>query len=104
MKKIFTKATIKNLISGSDELLPKYMKVFNNYRDICGDDVNAIYQAISGYAVVHEFGVNANISEFRSREAAQAYIRDVAGQENIGISKSATCFHNRVASWEMVKL
>lgn len=104
MKKIFTKQAIKNLLKGCDEMLPKYMKVFNTYRDLCGDDVNSIRRAISGYAVVHEFGANVNISQFRSREAAQAYIRDIAGQENVSLPKGATCFYNRVSTWEIVKL
>ena len=101
MKKIFTKKTIIALLKGQDDM-GIYQPIFDKYREICGDDVNSIYNAISGYAVVHRFGVNTNISEFTRRESAWFHLQDLAG--NVEFSKRDTYFANHISSWEIVRL
>jgi hypothetical protein len=103
MKKVFTKKTIIALLNGQNDM-GIYQQLFENYREICGDNVNAIHQAISGYAVVHRFGRNVNISEFRSREAAVSHLQELAELANESISKRDTYFANRTNSWDIVRL
>lgn len=104
MKKIFTKSTIKYLLRGWVGIPQHYRDLFETYREICGDDINAIHSAISGYAVVHTFGRNVNISEFRSREAAVSHLQQLAELANESISKRDTYFANRTSSWDIVRL
>lgn len=104
MKKVFTKSTIKYLLRGWAGIDQHYIDLFNNYREICGDNVNAIHQAISGYAIVHRFGRNVNISEFKSREAAVSHLQELADLANVSISKRDTYFSISISSWDIVRL
>ena len=104
MEKVFTKSTIKYLLRGWVGINQHYRDLFQNYRELCGDDINLIHQSITGFAVVHKFGRDVNVSEFRSREAAHVYMKEIAEAKNISISKRKTYFESRVASWELVRL
>ena len=104
MKKIFTKSTIKYLLRGWVGIEQHYRDLFQNYRDLCGDDINLIHQSITGYAIVHTFGRNVNVSEFRSREEASNHLRAIGENQNIQVNRRDTSISNSRGSWEIVKL